>query len=190
MFAVSTRALDAGTVWFIDHDTNEAALAFPSVEALVDGLKPAARRPESEWATLLRTATLANIQARAQEMNHYKFVNSAAKYDREDVLRWLVSIPGAHASGALAQSARVGNVEAVGLLLRCGVPVDDSDKMGMTGLMWAANQGYATVVDLLLANGANTTLRSRVPNRTAADWADSGGYTDIAAKLRNPARRA
>ena len=52
-------------------------------------------------------------------------------------------------------AAGSGNVDAVRLLLENGADVNGSEpKRGQTALMWAASEGHAAVIDVLLQKGA------------------------------------
>ena len=58
------------------------------------------------------------------------------------------------APAARAQCARYGELAEVSELLTAGVSVDAADADGRTALFFAAANGHAAVVQLLLANGA------------------------------------
>lgn len=97
----------------------------------------------------------------------------------------------AHATGdilsdALYAAARNGNDEVVVLLLDHGARVDARGFFGGTGLMWAAVNGHASTVKLLLSRGADPTLKDAHFGGTAEAWADEGGHPDIAALLGQP----
>ena len=53
-----------------------------------------------------------------------------------------------------AQCARYGELAEVSSLLAAGVPADATDADGRTALFFAAANGHAAIVQLLLANGA------------------------------------
>lgn len=95
LFAVSTRTSEVGTVWFVDHDTNEATRAFQDVDALVDALVPDETAYDAELLALwefVRTAPLAEIQARAaSENDNLGYMNAAIDNGRKDVIRWLLT---------------------------------------------------------------------------------------------------
>ena len=55
----------------------------------------------------------------------------------------------------LTLAARAGNAPAVRELLSLPCPVDDADKHGLTGLAHSCQHGHFTVVDMLLAHGAD-----------------------------------
>ena len=89
-----------------------------------------------------------------------------------------------------------GNVEEVKLLLDAGAPVDPRDVRGMTPLMVAVatDRPNADVVRMLLAKGADTSIRSNL-GESAVDWARKFNNPAIlstlkleAVKLDGPAR--
>ena len=66
----------------------------------------------------------------------------------------------AEGSTALHYAAGSGALENVSLLLEAGAEIDARDGQGMTALMYAARYNQdASVVDLLLAHGANPSLK-------------------------------
>lgn len=58
-------------------------------------------------------------------------------------------------------------IEVVSYLLEAGVHVDDHDARGRTALMIAAEGGHAGIADLLLAKGADPSLRDKAGKRAA-----------------------
>jgi len=68
-------------------------------------------------------------------------------------------------------------VAAVTALLDAGANVNATSRNGTTALMMAAGYGYTDVVELLLARGADRTLKN-AKGETALDLAKSG-VTDI-----------
>jgi len=65
-------------------------------------------------------------------------------------------------AGTLLESAKLGDLPAVRVLLARRVPVDAADRRGLTPLMWAAAGGHTEIVRQLLDGGA-------VVDRRAAD---------------------
>jgi uncharacterized protein len=70
-------------------------------------------------------------------------------------------------------------------LLDAGIAVDTTYEHGLTVLMWAAGQGHADAVRLLLARGARTDLRDD-RGLTAAEIARQAGHADVALQLDAP----
>jgi ankyrin repeat protein len=88
---------------------------------------------------------------------------------------------------ALHTCAHTGNVEAAKALLTRGAKVDAGDSWrGQTPLMWAAAQGHAAMVRVLVEAGADVNTRSTVVTwerqRTAEPrekWLPPGGFTAL-----------
>jgi ankyrin repeat protein len=51
-------------------------------------------------------------------------------------------------------------------------------------LHWAAINGHRETTELLLARGANLTIRDHRFNATPQDWANEGGHAEIAELLK------
>jgi serine/threonine-protein phosphatase 6 regulatory ankyrin repeat subunit B len=62
----------------------------------------------------------------------------------------------------LTRSARIGNISMVKQLIAQGVDVNAKMEEDMTPLMWAARNGHADVVTLLLEHGAQVDTRDRL----------------------------
>ena len=80
----------------------------------------------------------------------------------EDLLE-LGAYPNLHAAGEppLLTCARSGSIETVKLLLRHGANPNVTDAWkGQTALMWAAAEDHVTVVETLVAHGADVNLAS------------------------------
>jgi len=88
---------------------------------------------------------------------------------------------------ALHTCAHTGNVDAAKALLARGAKVDAGDNWrGQTPLMWAAAQGHAAMVRVLVEAGADVNTRSTVVTwerqRTAEPrdkWLPPGGFTAL-----------
>ncbi|HEX7029534.1 MAG TPA: ankyrin repeat domain-containing protein [Gammaproteobacteria bacterium] len=73
--------------------------------------------------------------------------------------------------------------EMVALLLHEGANPNAVDENGWSALMRAADCGEASIVEMLLANGADRKLKN-LQGKTAADIAEGAGHAAIAATLR------
>jgi ankyrin repeat protein len=75
-----------------------------------------------------------------------------------------------------------GHIEAAKLLLKKGAEINaipgGFDFAG-TGLHYAALNGHRAMVEFLLANGADRTLRDTKVHSTPAGWAEHGGHPDL-----------
>lgn len=93
---------------------------------------------------------------------------------RDDILRY-----------ALRAAAGGGSADAVAWLLDRGADVNGHPDA--TPLHLAALRGHADVCDLLLARGADPTVRDRVHGATPQGWAGYAGHHALAARI--PDRR-
>jgi ankyrin repeat protein len=71
------------------------------------------------------------------------------------------------ASGPDEQAPQAQAVEVVSFLLDQGAHLDDRDARGRTALMIAAEGGHAEIADLLLARGADPSLKDKAGKRAA-----------------------
>ncbi len=79
---------------------------------------------------------------------------------------------------ALVVAAYKGNTILVDLLLKHGANVDDTNKDGITSLMYAAQLNHEIVALSLLQFGANKYLRSK-EGFTAGDYATKNGFKSL-----------
>ena len=77
-----------------------------------------------------------------------------------------------------------GNIQEVEHLLNAGANINATNKFLLTPLMLAARDGFSTIVDLLLARGADVTAREEL-GYTAADIAEMNHHPEIAEKLKS-----
>jgi ankyrin repeat protein len=70
-------------------------------------------------------------------------------------------------SGPDEQVAEAQAVKVVSYLLEAGAHIDDRDDRGRTALMIAAEGGHAEIADLLLARGADPSLKDKAGKRAA-----------------------
>ena len=119
----------------------------------------------------------------------------AARSDRADAVSLLVE-RGARLDAdvyrgtALTWAAAVGATSALSRLIALSAAVDHqagfggpSHGEGVTALHIAAQSGRDAAVDLLLAAGADPSLRDSLYNGTASGWAGQGGHAALAARL-------
>jgi ankyrin repeat protein len=71
------------------------------------------------------------------------------------------------ASGPDQGAPEAQAIEVVTYLLDAGAPIDDRDDRGRTALMIAAEGGHAEIANLLLARGANPSLKDKAGKRAA-----------------------
>ncbi len=85
----------------------------------------------------------------------------------------------------LATAADRGRLDAVRLMAGLGFDVNAPDGYPhhATALHYAAFNGDAAMVDLLLERGADRTVTDSSFRSTPAGWADHAGHTDLAARL-------
>jgi ankyrin repeat protein len=92
------------------------------------------------------------------------------------------------AQQALAEAARLGELDLARALLDRGVAVNAAPERGTTALHVAAFHGRSELVELLLERGADATARDAVFGGTAAGWAHAGGHPELAERLEVTAR--
>jgi uncharacterized protein len=71
------------------------------------------------------------------------------------------------ASGPDEQAPEAQAVQVVSYLLDAGAHIDDRDDRGRTALMIAAEGGHAEIANLLLARGADSSLKDKAGKRAA-----------------------
>jgi ankyrin repeat protein len=93
---------------------------------------------------------------------------------------------------ALAFACIRGQRDAAALLVARGANADvlltPGGQTPRTALHEAANRGYAEIVELLIAAGASALVVEPRWNGTAAGWAEAGGFTALAERLRELGR--
>jgi ankyrin repeat protein len=90
---------------------------------------------------------------------------------------------------ALHYAAAVGNNEIVQLLLDQSAYIDAESPNQTTPIMMAARGGHILTVKLLLDEGADATLKNGA-GMTAIDFANAGGFKDIAEGLSYRLKKA
>ncbi|WP_053225858.1 ankyrin repeat domain-containing protein [Solirubrobacter soli] len=93
-----------------------------------------------------------------------------------------VSVTAPPPPGLIARAAASSKADAVALLLERGADVNAMPGRA-TALHEAAFRGDRAIVDLLLAAGADRTIRDREFNADAAGWASHAGHTSLATHL-------
>jgi uncharacterized protein len=81
------------------------------------------------------------------------------------------------------QAARFGEYDRLITLLAEGADVNSRDLSGTTALMFAAKQGFAEIVDLLIQNHADVNLARGKFGTTALMLAAASGHYSIVQKL-------
>lgn len=81
------------------------------------------------------------------------------------------------------EAVRKGDVAAVTALLDKGVDVNAKFRYGQTALFKAAERGHTEVVKLLLARGADVTVKDTFYRATAMTWALSNNHTGAVGAL-------
>jgi ankyrin repeat protein len=84
--------------------------------------------------------------------------------------------------GLIARAAAQGNTAAVALLLERGADVNAVGERA-TALHEAAWRNDTALVDVLLAAGADRTLRDRQFGATPSGWAAHAGHAELAERL-------
>lgn len=90
---------------------------------------------------------------------------------------------------ALHLASKCGNLNGCQLLLKAGQElhnnfVNSQDDGGWTPLVWACEHGYVDVVNYLILNGADVSLRD-VEHNVALHWAAFSGSSRIIELLLN-----
>ena len=83
----------------------------------------------------------------------------------------------------VVDAARAGDVAAVRALLKQGGDVNAAQGDGMTALHWAAQQGNAQLVSMLLSAGANVRATTRLGDYTPLHLASQAGHASTVAAL-------
>jgi ankyrin repeat protein len=84
---------------------------------------------------------------------------------------------------ALIVAAMHGRLPAVRALLEHGIDVNATPYCRQSALHYAAGLGRSSVVEELLARGADASMVDTQMNKTPAEWAREAGHTDIANRL-------
>jgi len=85
-------------------------------------------------------------------------------------------------AGDLRGAALSGDFQTVNESIEQGIPVDDTDELGRTALMFAAFNGHNEVIDLLIEHGAEVDLEND-EGRTSLMFAASGPFSETVSLL-------
>ncbi|XP_023019599.2 histone-lysine N-methyltransferase EHMT2 [Leptinotarsa decemlineata] len=118
----------------------------------------------------------------------------AVSSNNNDVVQYLVrtgasiTIKGTDGMTPLHVAAKCGNLGACKILLQAGATIKNyvncQDDGGWTPLVWACENGYGEVADLLINKGADPLLRD-VEHNEALHWASFSGSSHIVELLLN-----
>jgi len=100
-----------------------------------------------------------------------------------DARQWARASESNLAIHAACAGKRIGRSAFARLVVATGDP-NVTPKHGYTALMEASMNGFADAVEVLLAAGADTTLRHHEKNMTAAEFAEAQGHVALAKRLR------
>jgi len=168
------------------------AKANPNV-ADVDGTTPLQWAVRNNNVAVVERLLAAGADPRAQNRNGVTAIQLACEIGSAPLVTRLLDagVP-ATATGPLGETAlhscaRSGNVTAAKVLVARGAPLEAGESWrGQTPLMWAAAQGHAPVVAMLIEAGANPNTRSTIVEwerqRTQEPrdkWLPPGGFTAL-----------
>lgn len=142
-------------------------------DASPDGVNHYNRRTHVENALLEGHANIARMLIAAGAKwpalsAEERFRVAVLANDATEALRILATTPLANEHAAtLIAAARHGHLAALRLALHLGVPIDGTDRGGLTALHHAAQQGHLDVVRELVAQGASVDVRDPTYDGTA-----------------------
>lgn len=152
-----------------------------------------------EAAALGRTAQLRALieddrsRIRAYAGDGFYPLGLAAYFKHPDTVHMLLDL-GADVHQAASNGTKVTALHAavssnqpqvVRWLIEAGADVNARQQMDYTPLMGAAANARHDILEMLLAHGADASLKT-TDGKTAADLAREHGHADIAARLENP----
>ena len=136
------------------------------------------------------------LAARGADRSHVRivdeFIGACLRADETTVDQMLTADPSildqalVERPDIMTGAVETGRLEAVQLLVRLGVDVNDPERTHrITALHDAASQGRLDIVDVLLRAGADPNARDREFDATPSAWAQHQGHTDIARYLES-----
>jgi uncharacterized protein len=139
-----------------------AAAAYAGNDVIVDALLAAGADARAADETGKPPIVYAAAGARIEIVKRLvaQNIDINARYPNDLTLLMWASGPDQNAPEAQA-------IEVVAYLLDAGAHVDDRDDRGRTALMIAAEGGHAEIANLLLARGADASLRDKAGKRAA-----------------------
>jgi uncharacterized protein len=139
-----------------------AAAAYAGNDAIVEALLAHGADERASDATGKPPIVYAAATARLDIVKRLlaRNIDINARYPNELTLLIWASGPDEKASEAQA-------IGVVSYLLDAGAHIDDQDNRGRTALMIAAEGGHAGIANLLLARGANASLKDKAGKRAA-----------------------
>ena len=108
----------------------------------------------------------------------------ATYFDKDDITKILIDhnadVDGRDASGntALIGVAFKGNVEVAKFLIEKGANVNAINKTGVSPLIFAAMYNQKSMIDLLIKNGVDKTVKDAA-GKTASDYAEEKGFSIV-----------
>ena len=148
------------------------------------GLLTSSGHPRGAGLTLAMVAALGRDGAKLNAV--YTLLTKLFQAHRAGQLADVVGGMDMHAEpvgGVVLESATLGETDILFALLDAGADVNARRGDGATALHQAAFDGDATLVEALLARGADASLRDDVFDGAAAGWAFAGGHEDLGKAL-------
>jgi len=185
---IDARDLNGATALYQAADRGQTAVVQRLIERGADvhltgrsGVSPVAAAAYAGRDSIVKILLAHGADARAADDTGKPPVIYAAASGRLDIVKQLM------AAGNIELNARYANdlsllmwasgpdekipeeqaIEVVSYLLDSGAHIDDRDDRGRTALMIAAEGGHAAIADLLLARGADPSLKDKVGKRAA-----------------------
>jgi len=207
----ATLLLDAGAEFDARNGRGETPLALAAPYENEDGMSEIIdllldRGTTADIFTAARLGFVAGVAARLREdparaHAHNRYGRTPMQCAVEKALwiplgtRWgrhwdvvdLLAAHGAHIETTVWTACALGRTEDVAALLRADPRrANASGLSALTPLHWAAYHGHATVVDLLLIDGADTHATDPYLGKTPLQWARDAGHGVIVARLQRP----